>query len=481
MGVRIGSGKDWAANRSWNEQNAPSQVNNFSPDVLAQTGGVQPSRPALPPAPNMLGEGFGGSWGEQATAAAGWDRLGPAVRVPMADEPTTDTGTQTLSQLAAPTYTAPTLQMPGAYVAPIRQATPAAPGSFTAPTRQATPAAPGSFTAPTRQAATAAPVRTDRTHFAGTAGPVDYGAADQFSGPTAETLTTDPGYQFRLQQGLQALENSAAAQGTVRTGGAQKGLIDYAGASASQEFGNAYGRARDTFDANVSSRQGAYDRNSAANRDAYDRGFSTWGANEAGRDTQFGQDLTAWQANTDQANQGYDRDYQAAQDQYGAGFNAWQANADQANQGYDRDYQAAKDQYGAGFNAWQANTDQANQGYDRDMASSTAAYDRSVDAAMSTFASQFQGSQAELAPKMEAWRAQVAQDEAQRARQFQGTRDQRDDAYRTMVFKSDDNFRRNVYGNDEAYRRYRDSIDDDWKKAVMDEERERFLATMGAA
>ena len=48
----------------------------------------------------------------------------------------------------------------------------------------------------------------------------------------------DPGYQFRLQQGEQALNRSAAARGG-RLGGAQlKALSDYSQGLASQEFGN---------------------------------------------------------------------------------------------------------------------------------------------------------------------------------------------------------------------------------------------------
>ena len=53
----------------------------------------------------------------------------------------------------------------------------------------------------------------------------------------------DPGYQFRLQQGQQALENSAAASGMLRTGGTMKGLMDYNQAAASQEYDKSYGRA----------------------------------------------------------------------------------------------------------------------------------------------------------------------------------------------------------------------------------------------
>lgn len=53
---------------------------------------------------------------------------------------------------------------------------------------------------------------------------------------------SDPGYQFRLQQGQQALERSAAARGMNLSGAALKGANQYAQGLASQEYNNAYGR-----------------------------------------------------------------------------------------------------------------------------------------------------------------------------------------------------------------------------------------------
>jgi hypothetical protein len=52
----------------------------------------------------------------------------------------------------------------------------------------------------------------------------------------------DPGYAFRLQQGLQAIERSAAARGGLGSGRMAKDLTNYAQGAASQEYGNAYNR-----------------------------------------------------------------------------------------------------------------------------------------------------------------------------------------------------------------------------------------------
>lgn len=55
----------------------------------------------------------------------------------------------------------------------------------------------------------------------------------------------DPGYQFRLQEGLKQLQGSAAARGGLLSGATQRGTQKYAQNVASQEYGNAYQRYMD--------------------------------------------------------------------------------------------------------------------------------------------------------------------------------------------------------------------------------------------
>jgi hypothetical protein len=52
----------------------------------------------------------------------------------------------------------------------------------------------------------------------------------------------DPGYSFRLSEGMKALQNSAAARGGLISGNAMKGISNYGQESASQEYNNAYNR-----------------------------------------------------------------------------------------------------------------------------------------------------------------------------------------------------------------------------------------------
>lgn len=73
------------------------------------------------------------------------------------------------------------------------------------------------------------------------------GKLDQYLG-TGEgkfdpnAFTTDPGYQWRLEQGQKALERSAASRGQLLSGGQMKALTNYSQGAASQEFQAAYNR-----------------------------------------------------------------------------------------------------------------------------------------------------------------------------------------------------------------------------------------------
>jgi hypothetical protein len=69
------------------------------------------------------------------------------------------------------------------------------------------------------------------------------GFGENFNAPTNVTEQNDPGFQFRLQQGTDAIQRSAAAKGNLLTGGTAKDLMDYGQNSASNEYGNVYNRA----------------------------------------------------------------------------------------------------------------------------------------------------------------------------------------------------------------------------------------------
>ena len=84
-------------------------------------------------------------------------------------------------------------------------------------------------------------------------------------------LQSDPGYQFTLQQGQQAIDRSAAATGSLNSTGTLKSLANYTTGTANQYFNDAYNRAQSTFNTNrqgtlaqISAQQGIAGLGSAA-------------------------------------------------------------------------------------------------------------------------------------------------------------------------------------------------------------------------
>ena len=57
-----------------------------------------------------------------------------------------------------------------------------------------------------------------------------------------EQFQADPGYQFRMSEGIKALERSAAARGLLSSGPTLKGITQYGQNLASSEYENAFSR-----------------------------------------------------------------------------------------------------------------------------------------------------------------------------------------------------------------------------------------------
>ena len=236
------------------------------------------SAPNLDAPPNTFGMGPGGGGG----------MMGPGG------------GGGTMGNMITP-YNPLATYSPEAYVppAPYRPPAYAAPTPFAGdPYRTATPYQQGTYDA-------AVPFSRD-----------EYVAATPFEAPTAADMAADPSYQFRLKQGQDALERSGAARGVTNTGGTLKDILDYGQNAASQEYGNVYGRKRDTYDANERNRFNAY----AAN---YGNAMNAYGMNEQNRFGAFNanEQNRAGAFNTNEANRF--RDYST---NYGNSVNAYAMN-----------------------------------------------------------------------------------------------------------------------------------------------------------
>jgi hypothetical protein len=95
-----------------------------------------------------------------------------------------------------------------------------------------------------------------------------------FQAPTAEQAQQTPGYQFALQQAMNAMQSSAAAKGTLLTGGTQKDLANYAQGLASQTYQQTYNNALTGYQTNLSNALGAYQTNYATSLGAYNTNYN---------------------------------------------------------------------------------------------------------------------------------------------------------------------------------------------------------------
>jgi len=259
-------------------------------DGTGDGGGTGPgqgnplSSPNLAPPPNTFGSP--GSGGGMMGPGGGGGTMGPGG------------GGGTMGQMITP-YNPLATYSPETYVPPdqYRPPTYEAPTPFAGdPYRTATPYQQGTYDA-------AVPFSRD-----------EYEAATPFEAPTAADMEADPSYQFRLKQGQDALERSGAARGVTNTGGTLKNILDYGQNAASQEYGNVYGRKRDTYDANERNRFNAY----AAN---YGNAMNAYGMNEQNRFGAFNanEQNRAGAFNTNEANRfrDYSTNYGNALNQYG--------------------------------------------------------------------------------------------------------------------------------------------------------------------
>lgn len=87
--------------------------------------------------------------------------------------------------------------------------------------------------------------------FGGVAG---YDPASAMKNFGASDFQTDPGYAFRLSEGMKALDRTAAARGGLLSGATLKGAQQYGQGLASQEYQNAFNR----YQANRSAQEQAY-------------------------------------------------------------------------------------------------------------------------------------------------------------------------------------------------------------------------------
>jgi len=114
--------------------------------------------------------------------------------------------------------------------------------------------------------------------FGGVAG---YDPASAMRNFSAADFQTDPGYAFRLSEGMKALDRTAASRGGLLSGATLKGAQRYGSDLASQEYGNAYNR---------------FQTNRATQSQEYQNAFNRYQAERAAREQGYGNAFNRFQA-----------------------------------------------------------------------------------------------------------------------------------------------------------------------------------------
>jgi len=135
---------------------------------------------------------------------------------------------------------------------------------------------------------------------------------ESWQAPSEADMAKDPGYAFRLKQGLGAMQSSAAAKGFLRTGATVKDLGNYAQDYASQEYGNVFNRSLQGYNTRFGTAKDIYDRYYTGKKDEFAPKYGEWQTLTAAE--QHAKDL-AWQA----AIQKWYHDNLSASEIYGSG------------------------------------------------------------------------------------------------------------------------------------------------------------------
>ncbi len=231
-----------------------------------------------------------------------------------------------------------------------------------------TPTNAPAFNAPTRTApGVAMPTLGTVDPYAGPGAQPTFGNVDPYSGPgaftapTADQMTIDPGYKFRLDESLKAANATAAANGILRGGNQVQANLDRASNMASQEYAALFGRSKDI-----------YDRNYDAAGDAYNRSRDE-------RDARFNAATGQWDRAYRVGSDTYDRNRLERDARYAAGVGDYNRDADERNADYTARLEGAKLEYDPRLQTWvaqnAASNNNAEQNFNRDWAKYTYAQD----------------------------------------------------------------------------------------------------------
>lgn len=220
------------------------------------------------------------------------------------------------------------------------------PGGFVPPTNQAYPGMPSYGPVPQFRA----PGYEKPPAFSY----ADYQAPEQFTyenwkAPSVDEAMSDPGYQFRRDQGVAALQRWAAAKGTLNDSGTANALMDYGQNAATQEYQNVWNRNWDAYRGNRTMAMDTYNVNEG-NR------YNTYATNRAGAVQQYNTNYQTQYADP------YKFAYQAAVDSWQPNMEQWRADNDLLRTGYTTDVNRIQRENELNYtNAWNKYEDEQDR------------------------------------------------------------------------------------------------------------------------
>ncbi len=169
--------------------------------------------------------------------------------------------------------------------------------------------------------------------------PADFSYAN-FQAPNAQSVLNEPGYQFRLTQGEQSLQNAKAAQGLIGTGATLKAILGYGQDYAGGEYQNAYNRDLGTYSTNRGNAFGNYTTN-------YNNAVDAYNTNRGNAVSNYNTNYQTQYADP------YKIAYQSATDSFAPQMAGFQANVNAGNQAYATQAAAGQHQNDLNYaNAW---------------------------------------------------------------------------------------------------------------------------------
>ncbi len=151
--------------------------------------------------------------------------------------------------------------------------------------------------------------------------PFSYGdfSYGDFKAPTLAEAQAQPGYQFALKQGQDALQNSAAAQGVLRTGGTLKDLFSWGDKFGEQNYGNVFNQDLQGYTTN---RNNAFDTYNTNRNNAASNYMTNYGIGKDAFTTNYGTAKDAYSLNNQSALDTYDRLFQAQSAAFNPAYNS---------------------------------------------------------------------------------------------------------------------------------------------------------------